>query len=59
MAEEVKTEVPSNLSGYKLERSGGGMIKKLIILIIIIIVILWFVKRDILIDVWNWILSFF
>jgi|TARA_B100001971_G_C18111564_1_gene494493 hypothetical protein len=59
MSEEVKTEVPSNLSGYKLERSGGGLIKKLIILIIIVLVVLWFVRREIVLDLWDWILNLF
>tara|TARA_Y100000034_G_C6655537_1_gene287134 strand:+ start:434 stop:616 length:183 start_codon:yes stop_codon:yes gene_type:complete len=57
--EEVKTEVPKSLSGYTLEKAGGGMIKKLIILIIIILVVLWFVKRDLLFDMWDWIRNFF
>lgn len=59
MAGEVKTEVPKSLSGYKLEKMGGGFIKKLVILIIIILVILWFVRRDLVIELWDWILELF
>lgn len=51
MAGEVKTEVPKRL--------GGGFIKKLVILIIVILIVLWFVRRDLVIELWDWILELF
>ena len=51
--------MPKNLSGYKLEKNPGGLIKKIIFIIIVILVILWFVNKDIVLQLWDWILNLF
>ncbi len=51
-------EIPGNLKGYRLEKTGGGFLGKLILLIIIVLVVLWFVRREIVLDLWDYISGF-
>jgi len=51
--------LPGNLKGYTLQRAHGSFLRKLIVLIIIILVILWFTRRELVFELWNYIQSFF
>lgn len=42
-------------AGYK--RHHMGLFTKFILLIIIALVVLWFTNRQVVLDLWNWILS--
>ena len=48
--------LPSSLRGYKLKKIHHGF-GRLILWIIIILVIIWFIKRDILFSIWDYILG--
>lgn len=47
--------LPRDLKGFRLEPKRGGWIRKLIILAIIILIVLWFVNRQVVFDLYDWI----
>lgn len=55
----AKGHIPKSLHGYRLEREHGGILKKIIFIIIVALVILWFVNRDLVLQLWDWILNLF
>lgn len=51
------TKLPGNLRGYKLKKMHHGL-GRIILWIIIILVILWFVNKQIVLDLYDWLRNF-
>ncbi|MBI2507913.1 hypothetical protein HYV89_03075 [Candidatus Woesearchaeota archaeon] len=50
----AESKLPENLRGYKLKKVHHSFIGRLIIWIIIILVVLWFVNRQVVFDLYDW-----
>ena len=48
------TKLPGNLRGYRLKKVHNNFLGRLIIWIIIILIVLWFVNRQLVFDLWDW-----
>jgi len=53
-----ESKLPENLRGYKLKKVHHSFIGRLIIWIIIILVVLWFVNRQVVFDLYDWMRNF-
>ena len=53
MSKKSETNMPGNLKGYKLKKVHPNIFGRVIIWTIIILVILWFVNRQIIFDLLN------
>jgi len=49
-----ESKIPENLRGYKLKKVHHSFLGRLIIWIIIILIVLWFVNRQLVFDLWDW-----
>ncbi len=50
MSKGSKMELPGNLRGYKLKKVHNNFFMRIILWIIIILVILWFINKQIVLD---------
>ena len=53
-----ESKIPENLRGYKLKKVHHSFLGRLIIWIIIILVVLWFVNRQVVFDLYDWMRNF-
>ena len=54
----AESKLPGNLRGYKLKKVHRGFFSRIILWIIIILIILWFVSRQIVFDLYDWLREF-
>jgi len=54
MSKNSKMELPGNLKGYNLKKVHHNFVVRLILWIVIIIVILWFINKQIVLDLYTW-----
>ena len=47
-------KLPGNLRGYRLKKVHHGLFARIILWIIIILIILWFVNRQAVFDLFDW-----
>lgn len=53
MSKSHSTELPGNLRGYKLKKVHQSFFGRLVLWIIIILAILWFVNKQIIFDLFD------
>ncbi|MBS3151019.1 hypothetical protein J4443_01410 [Candidatus Woesearchaeota archaeon] len=47
-------KLPGNLRGYKLKKIHRGFWGRLVLWIMIILIVLWFIDRQIIFDLYDW-----
>lgn len=50
----VENKLPENLRGYKLKKMHHNLFGRIILWIIIILGVLWFVNRQLIFDMYDW-----